>query len=90
MRIQPTLKKAFLPTTLMVKAKHNNPIVFVECDNYYLVPIEDVLKLPDAIKKMFKLHVNYNMGFFRKFMFDSLLKRTVDSGNRVAIVTQLN
>lgn len=90
MRIIPKLKTAFLPVTLQVKAKNGNPIVFVECDNFYLVPIEDVLKLPERLKSKFKLHVTYNMACFRKNQFDSLLNNAVKSGNRVAVVKKIN
>jgi DNA mismatch repair ATPase MutS len=87
--LRPTLPYKHLPTILEVKAKHSNPIVFVDEVTHYLVSKDDVNRLPSEVQRQLKYQVNYSMGYFRRSQFDTILNKSVKAGNRVAILTKL-
>lgn len=87
--LKPSLPYKHLTNILQIKAKHSNPIVFIDEVTHYLVSKDDVNKLPSEVQRQLKYQVNYSMGYFRRNQLDTILRKSVKAGHRVAIVTQL-
>lgn len=77
----------YLPLILEVKRKYDNPLVFLESNRFYSLLKQDCESLPNDLLVHVKTNFSYsNIFCFNRIHLDTILAKSVKSGNRIAII----